>query len=271
MSASDSGQVVDTAANVYDEFFVPALFAEWAIRVADAVGAQPGQRVLDVACGTGVLARMLTERVGPAGSVVGLDRNPGMLAVAKRKAPHIEWRQGSAEALPFNADDFDAVTSQFGLMFFEDKPAALKEMARVLRPGGRCAVAVWDALDQTPGYAAMASVLHRLFGEQVADALRAPFSLGRVQDVKALLAAADLSDAAITTLSGTARFPSIQAWVHTEIKGWVLADALDDAQVQRLLAEAERDLQPFVTPEGTVAFKSPAHIVTFMKQASSRA
>src|SRR5690606_14251013 len=104
----------------------------------------------------------------------GLDRNEGMLAVARREAPGIEWRAGRAEALPFLDGAFDAVVSQFGLMFFEDRVAALREIWRVLRPGGRMALAVWDALDNIPGYAAMVVLRRRLFGDRIANELRAP-------------------------------------------------------------------------------------------------
>jgi hypothetical protein len=135
-------------------------------------------------------------------------------------------------------------------------------MRRVARPGGRLTVAVWDALERSPGYAAMAALLRRLFGDAVAGALHAPFALGDRRELAALFAAAGLPDAAIAAHAGTARFPSIASWVHTDIKGWTLADALDDAQYARLLAEAERDLRPFVAADGTVAFAAPAHIVT---------
>jgi SAM-dependent methyltransferase len=266
MSASETGQVTRSAAEVYEEFFVPALFAEWASRVADAAGVQPPQRVLDVACGTGVLARTVADRVGPNGSVVGIDLNEGMLAVAQRKAPAIEWRQGRAEALPFDSAGFDAVVSQFGLMFFEGRRAALQEMLRVLRPGGRMAVAVWDSLDHSPGYAAMAGLLQRLFGDQVAGALHPPFALGDVQVLRSLFADAGIPDAQITTQEGSARFPSIKSWIYTDIKGWTLADMLDDDQFDRLLQEAERALQRFTTAEGTVVFSAPAHIVTAAKR-----
>lgn len=112
------------AATAYEEFFVPALFQEWAQRVVTAAQLQPGQRVLDVACGTGVLAREAAERVGAAGTVVGLDPNPGMLTVAKRRAPGVEWREGTAEAFPYPDTSFDAVVSQFGLMFFTNRGQA---------------------------------------------------------------------------------------------------------------------------------------------------
>lgn len=262
MSDSERGQVTASAAEIYDSFFVPALFQEWAGRVADAARLGPGDRVLDVACGTGVVTLEAARRVAPTGAVIGLDVNEGMLGVARRKAPQLEWRHGRAEALPFETGTFDAVTSQFALMFFEDRPKALGEMRRVLKPGGRLAVAVWDAAERTPGYAAVIALLERLFGRQVADALRAPFVLGDPAALRGLFASAGLRDVEIRTLEGTARFPSIQAWMYTDIRGWTLADTLDDAQFARLLEEAEKALRPFVRGDGSVAFAAPAHIAT---------
>lgn len=265
MSESKKGQVIRSAAEVYEEFFVPALFQEWASRVADAAHISPGQCVLDVACGTGVVTREASHRVGTSGSVVGLDLNEGMLAVAKRKASEIEWQQGHAEALPFDSDSFDAVVCQFGLMFFEDRCAAIEQMVRVLRHGGHLAVAVWDSLENTPGYAAVTELLKRLFGDEVANAMRAPFVLGDTQVLQSLFTDAGVPDAQITTHEGTARFPSISSWVYTDVRGWTLADMINDTQYQLLLQEAEKELQKFVTTEGTVAFRSPAHIVTATK------
>ena len=259
------GQATGSAAEIYEEFFVPALFLQWSLRVADAAQLAPGQKVLDVACGTGVLAREAAKRVDPGGAVVGLDRNEGMLAVARRKASGIEWRLGRAESLPFADHAFDAVVSQFGLMFFEDRIAALKEMWRVLRAGGRLAVAVWDALDHTPGYAAMTALLRRLFGERVANELRAPFVLGDPDALRPVFAEAGVPKVEIRTLDGTARFPSIESWVHTNVKGWTLADLIDDAQYQRLLQEAAKELSPYVQRDGTVAFCCPAHVVTAIR------
>jgi SAM-dependent methyltransferase len=265
MDTVERGQVTGSAAEVYEAFFVPALFQQWASRVADAAQIRSGERVLDVACGTGILARTIAERVGMKGSVVGLDVNDGMLAVAAHKAPQIEWRRGRAEALPFDSDSFDAVVSQFGLMFFEDRPAALREMIRVLRPGGHLAIAVWASLETSPGYAAMADLLQRLFGEQAANGLRAPFVLGDADQLRILFNDAGIPKAEITTMNGTVGFPSIESWVYTEVKGWVLADMLDDAQFELLLREAEKALSPFVIADGTVAFDAPAHIISAVK------
>jgi ubiquinone/menaquinone biosynthesis C-methylase UbiE len=107
-------------AEIYDAHFVPALFAQWGPVVAAEAGVRKGDRVLDVACGTGALTLAAAEIAGPSGSVVGLDVNPEMLVVARGKSVQIEWLEGSAEALPLPSNSFDAVVSQFGFMFFED-------------------------------------------------------------------------------------------------------------------------------------------------------
>lgn len=258
-------QLNTQVAEVYDTFFVPALFSEWPARMLEAADVRAGQCVLDVACGTGVLARAAAEWVGVEGAVTGLDLNEGMLAVAQQKAPSIDWRQGRAESLPFEDDTFDAVVSQFGIMFFQDRVMALREMMRVLRPGGRLAIAVWDTLDATPGYAAVVDLLQRLFGDEAADGLRAPYAMGDRKIIENVLRAAGVPDATIETYAGTARFPSIDSWMYTDIKGWVLADMLDDQQFQQLRTAAQQELRRFVVADGAVAFPAPAHIITAMK------
>src|SRR5262245_24281177 len=262
MSTGELGQGSKSAAEVYEEFFVPALFQEWAPRVADAAALRSSQGVLDVACGTGPRTPAVAERVGPSGAVFALDVNDGMLAVARRRAPQLEWRQGRAEALPIEPRSFDAVVSQFGLMFFEDRAAALGEMMRVLRPGGRLAVAVWDSLERSPGYAAVVALLQRLFGSRAADALRAPFVLGDQAALLEPISAAGIPDAKVATVRGTARFPSIQEWMYTDVRGWTLDEMIDDRQFASLVAEAEKELRLFVRPDGSVAFDMLAHIVT---------
>lgn len=265
MNDSERGQVNRSAAEVYEAFFVPALFQAWADPVARAAKARTGHRALDVGCGTGVAARALAVRVGASGKVSGLDVNEGMLTVARTVAPDIDWRQGAAEALPFEDGSFDAVVSQFALMFFEDKVAALAEMMRVLQPGGTMVVAVWDALENTPGYAAMVALLQRLFGDAPAEALRAPYSMGQPEVLEAFFDEAGIRDVTVSTRPGTARFPSLASWVHTDIKGWTLADMIGDEQMQRLLEEARIALKPFVMSDGRIEFNAPAHLVMVTK------
>ena len=253
-------------ADIYDEFFVPALFAQWGFIVADAAGVSRGQRVLDVACGTGALTLAVADRVGPDGSVVGLDVNPQMLVVARRKPTAIEWLEGPAEALPLPDHDFDAVVSQFGLMFFDDRAGALREMMRVLRPGGRLAVAVCDAVEKSPGYTAFAALLDRLFGTTIGDAFRAPFVLGDADRLLGIAREAVISDPSVDQHMGAVRFASIASLVSTERACvWTLGGLLDDDQFARLLEASDTALEPFVTPHGAVVFDMPALILTASK------
>jgi ubiquinone/menaquinone biosynthesis C-methylase UbiE len=257
-------------ADVYDEHFVPALFQPWSGIVARTADIGPGKRVLDVACGTGVLACAAAERVGISGSVTGLDASAEMLAVARRKVTPVQWVEGRAESLPFDNDHFDAVVSQFGLMFFERPADALREMMRVLRPGGRLAVAVCDALDHSPCYAALAALLHKLFGPRVADAFRSPFVMGDAQRLLALCVEAGIAGAEVSRHAGTVRFASIEDLVATERAcAWTLGGLLDAQQFAQLLQAAQQVLKPFAGEGGGVAFEMPALIVTATKAATS--
>jgi SAM-dependent methyltransferase len=261
MSQNERGQVATSAADVYEEFFVPALFGAWPSQVLDAGGVVSGDRVLDVACGTGVLARASLDRVGEDGHVVGLDPNEGMLSVARRLGPRVEWRRGVAEELPFSDASFDRVVSQFGMMFFSDPEKAADEMARVLVAGGAVAIAVWASLKDTPGYQAMADLIADLFGDETAGALRAPYSMGHPDEVRDVMLAA-FPDIVVTEHEGVARFDSIDAWVHTDIRGWTLAEMIDDDQYGALVAEARRRLSRFSDESGKVSFAAPALIAT---------
>ena len=252
------------AAEAYEALLVPALFAPWAPRVAQAAQLGPGQRVLDVACGTGVLAREALARTAPGGAVAGLDPNAGMLAVARAIAPAIDWCQGVAEALPYPAGGFDAVVSQFGLMFFDDRAQALREMLRVLRPGGRLAVAVWDALEHVPAYAALVDVLERAAGPAAADALRAPFAMGRREVLVTLFRAAGAGRADIVAYVGRSDFPSIRAMVEADLRGWLPARGivLHEDQIQQIVRDAEHALRAHVGPDGRAVFETRAQLVT---------
>lgn len=258
------------AATAYEKLHVPALFLQFAPLLADAAGISTGQRVLDVACGTGVVAREAAERVGDGGQVSGLDAAPGMLAVAARLAPGVDWREGDACALPYVDASFDAVTCQFGLMFVPDRARAAAEMLRVLVPGGRFAVAVWDALERSAFYRDLVGLLEHRAGRAAADALRAPFVLGEREALGALFRDAGAVAVDVATHHGTGRFPSVRTLFEADLRGWlpVMGVELDDALIESLLAAAEPLLQPYVTPTGAVAFDTPAHIVSGRRAAS---
>jgi SAM-dependent methyltransferase len=253
-------------AEIYDEEFVPALFGPWGRVVADAARVAAGQAVLDVACGTGAATTAAAAIVGASGRVTGLDPNPDMLAVAHRKSDAIDWCEGVAENLPFDDATFDAVISQFGFMFFDDRPRALAEMMRVLVPAGRLAVAVCGAVERSPGYAAFAALLDRLFGEDVGNAFRAPFILGDADELGRIGTAAGIEGASVREHNGTVRFRSIAELVATERACvWTLGGILDHGQFEQLLRESETALAPFADADGVVAFDMPALILTARK------
>ncbi len=253
------------AAMVYEELLVPGLFAPWARVVAEEARLKPGARVLDVACGTGALARAAARVAG--GEVVGLDLDEGMLAVAAGQAPGIHWTKASAEAIPLRTGTFDAVVSQFGLMFFPDPGKALQEMLRTLVPGGRLVLAVWDALERSPLFAELDAIYLRHLGEGAREALRAPFVLGAPQRLAGLLEAAGSGMPRIHTHRVKARFPSVEALVRADLEGWMPRAhvGFEPRHAASILQEAHRALRPFLTPEGRLEGEVSAHLATVVK------
>jgi ubiquinone/menaquinone biosynthesis C-methylase UbiE len=252
------------AAEAYEALLVPGLTGEWASRVADAAAIQPGDRVLDVACGTGALTRAVALRTGAGGRVVGVDAGAGMLEVARRLAPNADFRQATAETLPFADGSFDALVSQFGLMFFGDRPRALREALRVLVPGGRLAIAVWDRLESMPAYGEEVALVERIAGAHAAHPLRSPFALGDREALQRLFDESGVARVQATTSGGTARFASLRIMIEADLRGWlpVMGVVLPEPQIAQILREAERALARYVGADGTVAFGTSVHIVT---------
>ena len=261
---SDQLDAAVEAAWAYERLHVNALFRQWVQPVLNAAGATSGSRVLDVACGTGVVAREALARVGPTGSVVGLDIDPAMLAVAESIEPAVTWTVGDAGELPFDDDEFDAVVSQFGLMFFPDRVQAISEMLRCAKPGTRVTVAVWESLEHSTAYSISVDLLNRRAGSAAADALRAPFVLGATDQLQRLFEQAGASTVSIDTQPGTARFPSVRSMVEADVRGWlpVMGVVLPDDLIERILVEADGALSEYVTDDGQMMFDAPAHIVT---------
>jgi ubiquinone/menaquinone biosynthesis C-methylase UbiE len=159
---------------IYERFIVPAIFARWSRVLLELVAPQPGDRVLDLACGTGIVARTAAPMVQPAGEVVGLDFNPAQIATARSIDPSIEWREGDAGYLPFMDQEFDLIVCQQGLQFFPDRVQAVTEMHRVLKLGGRIGISVWSSQETRPGHFALAHALERRMGPSTAGAATAP-------------------------------------------------------------------------------------------------
>ncbi len=251
------------AAAKFEEHFVPALFDQWTDIVTEAARIEPGKNVLDVGCRTGCAAR---EALRTGGRVTGVDTNAAMLTVASKITPEIEWKLAEAEALPFEDETFDAVTCQFGLPYFKNRATALREMKRVLKTGGSMAVAAWDQLDNVPAYAILIALLQHMVGRRAADVLRVPFCLGKTDDLQRAFNEAGMT-VEIATHEGTARHPSVRAWVLTDVKAWFpLVDVvLKKEEYDTLLDESEHALHAFVKPNGTVVFPITAHVVSYVK------
>ncbi len=250
------------AAEAYEARFVPAIFAEWAPRILDAVGVGPGSRVLDVACGTGIVARTALEQVGTDGVVVGVDANDAMLTVARRVGPDIDWRRGDVTALPVDDDDFDAVTCQMALMFFPDRVAAFAEMARAVRPDGRVAVVVPAALDAQPAYRPFVEIAESHTGPEARSLLGTYWNCGDLDELVAQAAAGGLQAVHRSTMVGTAHFPTALEFVDTEIQGSPLAERVDDDTARRIGAEVAERLAGYAEPR---SFDVPlvCHVLAF--------
>ncbi len=251
-------------AEVYERALVPAIFAPWATELLARAEPQAGEQVLDVACGTGAVTRLVAEAVGEAGRVVGVDVTKAMLDVARsvRTAVAIEWCESSAVAMPFPAHTFDLVLCQQGLQFVPDRAAALAEMYRVLRPGGRLALGVWRSIDHSPAFVALAAALARHIGPEAG--VLPPFALGDAEEVPRLVEAAGFQAVTGEVVARTLHFPSPGEFVQRYVAGSALSAtfaAVDDATRAAVVADVSRALEPYADAEG-MACPMAARIVT---------
>jgi ubiquinone/menaquinone biosynthesis C-methylase UbiE len=176
------GQLSASGPENYEHTQVPSVFEPLALKFVERMALHPGQHVLDIACGTGIVARKAASIVGPTGSIVGVDFNPNMLRVARQYAPtdsaRMEWRQGDAASLPCSDADFDVALCQQGLQFFPDKVGALREMRRVLKEEGVVGICVWRSVEHSPFHLAIAQALRSHCGDAIARQFQAPFGFG---------------------------------------------------------------------------------------------
>lgn len=205
-------------AEVYDSWFVPVLFAPVTEQMVAGAALPPQARVLDVACGTGVVARTVAARLQGEGQVSGLDLNPTMLEVARRRSEDaglaIDWVQGNAQDLPFPDAAFDLVFCQQGIQFFPDRARAVREMYRVLSPGGEVAVACWRGLSRNPFFARLAQVVQQQVGS---DALAMPFALDDPLELTGLLRQAGFEDVSVEPVAFTAIYADPDRFVEMQM------------------------------------------------------
>jgi SAM-dependent methyltransferase len=244
------------AAENYERHFVPAIGAPLAADLVELATLRPGERVVDVACGTGVVARLAAERVGAAGRVVGVDVNPGMLAVARAAdtgAAPTEWHQAGAEALPLSDSAFDVALCQMGLQFFADRPAALREMRRVLAPGGRLLVNVPGPTP--PVFVLLEEALARRLGSDEAGFVRAVFSLHDPGEIGDLVRDAGFEAVSARSSVKTLRLPPAEDFLWQYVHSTPLAGAaarLDDERRIALEREVVAGWQPFTEDGGLI-------------------
>jgi ubiquinone/menaquinone biosynthesis C-methylase UbiE len=269
MAEQGQWQVAGSAPEVYERELVHAVFGPWALILTDLAQPQPGERVIDIACGTGIVARIAAVKVGPTGAVAGIDLNPGMLAVARSLgaidvAAPIHWHEASAERLPLPDRSFDIAYCQLGLQFFADRPAALREMRRVLSPRGRLALMVWCGIDQSPGFESLAKILERNIGPAAATIMRAPFGLADADELSRLVAAANFQEITVQRSVGAIKFPSVERFVLSYIAGSPLASHVSqasDAAREHLTEDTKLALGKYVGSSG-LSFPIAAHLLT---------
>ena len=198
----------------YEQYIVPTWMDDWSSDLIDIGNVTPKKRVLDVACGTGIIARKSAALVGPEGRIVGVDFNEGMLRVARRCAGQegasaIEWYQSDVSCMPFSSGEFDTVLCQQGLQFFPDKKAALCEMKRVLAPGGTLALSVWGRPEKSPHVIAICDVFTDYFVEDSTTIFQVACSLSNPQVLQNLVQDAGFSNIHIRFGVKIARHPSL--------------------------------------------------------------
>ena len=210
-ASDESSGKGDNPAETYNQYFVPAMFAPWATVLLDSAVPARGEHVLDVACGTGIVAREVAPLVGASGAVTGLDINAAMLAVARAvPAPSgaaITWQEGVRSRYPSPTTSFDLVVCQQGLQFFPDRAVALQEMRRVLKRGGRVAISVNQSLHANPMYEALFEALARHLGTTV-DVIAQPYALGDADVLHDLLLTAGFDQIELTPIVVPVRFPA---------------------------------------------------------------
>jgi SAM-dependent methyltransferase len=258
-------EIAGTPGEIYEQHIVPAVTARWTPEFVDLMNLRFGERVLDVACGTGVVTRELPYRVGKSGRAVGLDINPGMLAVARTIAPTIpvEWVEGNAASMQLPNASFDVVVAQQGLQFLPDKPAGMAEMRRVLVPGGRLVLSVWRSTNHNPAFRALEDALAKRVGP--AKAALPPYSLGDAETIRTLLIGAGFKAIQIRAVVKLSRWASAEHFVRSLVAGApsMLGEAGSQgpAALDAMVAEVAEATKDFIDDQGW-ASPQTSHLIT---------
>ena len=214
----------------YDRYLGPFMFESYAEALAGRLPRKDRIRVLEVACGTGIVTSRLLRALPPGGTLLATDLTPAMLEVAKQRVedPRVEWRTADMGALPFEAGSFDAVVCGFGLMFVPDKGAALAEARRVLAPGGTFLATTWGALAELPAVRAMHEWLVAKYPDDPPRFLETPYGFGDAEFWRKGLSKAGFDRVNIERVHSTSQSPSAEDVATGFIKGTPLFPALQE-------------------------------------------
>lgn len=271
MTEKKSGwQLSGNAPEAYEFYMVPAITETYGRHILDRARLERGQRVLDVACGTGVVTRNAARQVGFTGKVLGVDLNPMMLEVAQQACrfvyPPIEFSQGDASKLSFGNDSFDVVTSNLAVMFFPDRVAALKEMNRVTAPGGRLVYTVWRGIETCPAWLKLAESLEKHVGAEAGAILRSPFTTKSADEARSVTAQAGWKDVKVEIVMEQIRYPSFAEFVRQE------TESMPFPNVQKGMGEARDAITADVTKgfghygdDFGMSFPTEVYVVTARK------
>jgi SAM-dependent methyltransferase len=265
---------VGSVAGVYEEIYVPRIFIPWAKLLLERAALRPGEAVLDIATGPGTVARIAAERVGLQGRVLGADFSEAMIAIARAKprtagAAPIEYRVSPAAPLDVDDEAFDVVTCQQGLQFFPDRPAAVKEMYRALKSGGRVVAAVWREIALQPSFAALDAALHECLPADQAGQFGAPFRWPSPEGLGAAFANNGFDDVSVYRVEHPIIFECGVAQVIGALAASPIAAAiatLDSETAARLRSAAVRHLEPLVVG-GEVRTQMVSNLVSATKRA----
>ncbi|MEJ2121817.1 MAG: methyltransferase domain-containing protein [Alphaproteobacteria bacterium] len=257
MSDQERWQLSATGAANYEKYQVPSVFEPMGRMFLERFPLTPGERVLDVACGTGIVARLAAPKLGSEGRVVGIDMSAAMIAVAgEQPAPEgapIEWREGDAAALPFDDASFDAVLCQQGLQFMPDKPAVIAEMHRVLAAGGRLGLCLWRSAEHSPYLSAATEALTPHVGAQSAERLLAPVSFGDETEIRSLIEGAGFSGVGFQEIVVVRRMLPPNEAIPAQINATPVGpdfSALDERTRAQIVAQVAQAMAPYLVAEG---------------------
>jgi ubiquinone/menaquinone biosynthesis C-methylase UbiE len=264
MGPDERWQMSGSAADKYERF-VASWFAAWADDLVERASLQAGWRVLDLACGTGVVTRAAGPVVGPTGTIVSSDLNDDMLAEARRhpvEGAAVEWQQADATDLPFETEEFDALLCQQGLQFVPAKAEAVAEMHRVLRPGGVAAVSVWRSPEHNPYISALAEGLRGHVSPEAGQTMLAPCALGDREELAKLFRDAGFSSIDVEAVTIQREPRNANEAIGGNLVALPIADqieAMGSNARERMVDDIAESLADDIT-DGVLASSNSAHV-----------